>query len=59
MSDSTASHQEAMAEVRRVVAEAKELSGVADGALTDKLATWVAGRYAIATGSSRFIVGRD
>lgn len=49
MSDSTASHQEAMAEVRRVVAEAKELSGLADGALTDKLATWVAGRYAIAT----------
>jgi hypothetical protein len=49
MSDSTASQHEAMAEVRRVVAEAKELNGVAEGALTDKLATWVAGRYAIAT----------
>ncbi|HZM03436.1 MAG TPA: hypothetical protein VFC44_10450 [Candidatus Saccharimonadales bacterium] len=47
--DSTASHQEAMAEVRRVVAEAKELSQAADGALTDNLAIWVAGRYAIAT----------
>ena len=47
--DSTASHQEAMAEVRRVVAEAKELSEAADGALTDQLATWVAGRYAVAT----------
>jgi hypothetical protein len=44
-----ASHQEAMAEVRRVVAEAKELSGAADGALTDHLAAWMAGRYAIAT----------
>ena len=43
------SHGEAMAEVRRVVAEAKELSEAADGALTDKLACWVAGRYAIAT----------
>jgi hypothetical protein len=42
-------HQEAMAEVRRVVAEAKELSGAADGALTDNLAAWIAGRYAIAT----------
>jgi hypothetical protein len=29
--DSTASHQEAMAEVRRVVAEAKELSQAAEG----------------------------
>ena len=38
-----------MAEVRRVVAEAKELSGAADGALTDNLAIWIAGRYAIAT----------
>src|ERR1039458_1791751 len=47
--DSTAGHQEAMVEVRRVVAEAKELSGAADGALTDQLATWVAGRYAVAT----------
>ena len=42
-------HQEAMAEVRRVVTEAKELSQAADGALTDKLAIWTAGRYAIAT----------
>jgi len=42
-------HKAAMAEVRQVVAEAKELSAAADGALTDKLATWVAGRYAIAT----------
>jgi len=47
--DSKSSHQEAMAEVRRVVAEAKELSASADGALTDHLATWMAGRYAIAT----------
>jgi hypothetical protein len=47
--DSTASHLEAMAEVRRVVAEAQELSRAADGALTDNLATWIAGRYAIAT----------
>ncbi|MGP8201657.1 MAG: hypothetical protein ACLQU4_19375 [Limisphaerales bacterium] len=47
--DSTSSHQEAMAEVRRVVTEAKELSQAADGALTDKLAIWTAGRYAIAT----------
>jgi len=36
-------------EVQRVVAEAKELSQAADGALTDKLAVWTAGRYAIAT----------
>jgi hypothetical protein len=42
-------HQAAMAEVRRVVAEAKELSKGADGALTDNLAAWTAGRYAIAT----------
>ena len=47
--DSTSSHQKAMAEVQRVVAEAKELSQAADGALTDKLAIWTAGRYAIAT----------
>jgi hypothetical protein len=47
--DSTASHQEAMAEVRRVVAEAKELSQAAEGALTDNLAIWTAGRYALAT----------
>ena len=45
--DSTASHQEAMAEVRCVVAEAKELTQAAGGALTDSLATWMAGRYAI------------
>jgi hypothetical protein len=32
-----------------VVAQAKELSGAADGALTDHLATWMAGQYAIAT----------
>jgi len=49
MKDSAPSHQEAMAEVRRLVAEAKELSASADGALTDHLATWMAGRYAIAT----------
>jgi len=49
MNDSVPSHQEAMAEVRRVVAEAEELSASADGALTDHLATWIAGRYAIAT----------
>ena len=49
MKDSKSSHEEAMAEVRRVVAEAKELSGAADGALTDHLAAWLAGRYAIAT----------
>ena len=42
-------HREALAEVRRVVSEAKELSGAADGALTDNLAAWTAGRYAIAT----------
>ena len=47
--DSKSRHDKAMAEVRRVVAEAKELSGAADGALTDHLATWIAGRYAIAT----------
>jgi hypothetical protein len=41
--------REAMAEVRRVVAEAQELSRAADGALTDNLAIWTAGRYAIAT----------
>jgi hypothetical protein len=46
--DSTSSHQKAMAEVRCVVAEAKELSQAADGALTDNLAIWTAGRYAIA-----------
>jgi hypothetical protein len=50
--DSTSSHQKAMAEVQRVVAEAKELSQAADGALTDKLAIWTAGRYAIATRQS-------
>ena len=49
MNDPTASHKQAMAEVRRVVAEAKELSASADGALTDHLAIWMAGRYAIAT----------
>jgi len=49
MNDPSSSHQEAMAEVRRVVAEAKELSQAADGALTDNLAIWIAGRYAIAT----------
>jgi len=38
-----------MSEVRRVVAEARELSEAADGALTDNLAAWTAGRYAIAT----------
>jgi hypothetical protein len=42
-------HQAAMSEVRRVVAEARELSEAADGALTDNLAAWTAGRYAIAT----------
>ncbi len=42
-------HVEAMAEVRRVVAEAKELSQTTGGALTDSLAAWLAGRYAIAT----------
>ena len=47
--NSKASHQEAMAEVRRVAAEAKELNHAANGALTDKLAIWTAGRYAIAT----------
>jgi hypothetical protein len=47
--DLKASHQEAMEEVRRVVREAKELSQAADGALTDNLAAWVAGRYAVAT----------
>jgi hypothetical protein len=47
--ESTSSHKEALAEVWRVVAEAKELSEAADGALTDKLAVWTAGRYAIAT----------
>jgi hypothetical protein len=41
--------QGALAEVQRVVAEAKELSQAADGALTDQLAIWTAGRYAIAT----------
>jgi hypothetical protein len=46
--DSTLGHQTAMAEVRRVVAEAKELSASADGALTDHLAAWIAGQYAIA-----------
>jgi hypothetical protein len=46
--DSTSSHQEALAEVRHVVAEAKELSQAADGTLTDHLASWIAGRYAIA-----------
>jgi hypothetical protein len=40
--------QEAVAEVRRAVAEAKELSQAADGTLTDHLATLVAGQYAIA-----------
>ena len=45
--NAAASHEEAMAEVRCVVAEAKELSQVAGGALTDSLATWMAGRYAI------------
>jgi hypothetical protein len=49
MKDSKSSHEEAMAEVRRVVAEAKELIGAADGTLTDHLAAWIAGRYAIAT----------
>jgi hypothetical protein len=39
MKDSNSTHQTAMAEVRRVVAEAKELSGAADGALSDHLAT--------------------
>ncbi len=42
-------HLAAMDEVRRVVGEAKELSQAADGALTDNLAAWLAGRYAIAT----------
>ncbi len=42
------SHEEAMAEVRCVVAEAKELSQAAAGAITDNLATWMAARYAIA-----------
>ena len=46
--DPAASHQEAMTEVRRLVEEAKELSGTAEGGLTDHLATWIAGRYAIA-----------
>ncbi len=41
--------QTALAEVRRVVAESKELSLAADGALTDNLAIWTAGRYAIAS----------
>ena len=41
--------QEAVAEVRRIVAEAKELSRAADGVLTDNLAAWIAARYAIAT----------
>ena len=40
--------QEALTEVRHVVAEAKELSQAANGALTDNLAIWTAGRYAIA-----------
>ena len=47
--NAASSHQEAMAEVRCVVAEAKELSQAADGALTDNLAIWTAGRYAIAS----------
>jgi len=47
--DAAALHQEATVEVRRVVAEARELSREADGALTDHLATWIAGRYAMAT----------
>jgi hypothetical protein len=45
---SRANHQLAMAEVRHVVTEAKELRSAADGALTDHLATWLAGRYAVA-----------
>jgi hypothetical protein len=49
MKDLKSGHEGAMAEVRRVVAEAKELSGAADGALTDHLATWMAAQYAIAT----------
>jgi len=49
MKDSKSSHEEAMADVRRVVAEAKALSAAANGALTDHLAAWIAGRYAIAT----------
>jgi hypothetical protein len=48
MKDSKSPHQAAMAEVRRVVAEAKELNGAADGALTDHLAAWIAGQYAVA-----------
>ena len=47
--NAASSHQEAMAEVQRVVAEAKELNQAADGALTDNLAIWTAGRYAIAS----------
>ena len=48
MKDFAPSHEEAMAEVRRVVAEAKELNGAADGALSDHLAAWIAGQYAVA-----------
>jgi hypothetical protein len=50
MKDRTKSQQEALTEVRRLVGEAKELSGTGDGRLTDHLATWIAGRYAIAVG---------
>ena len=46
--DSKSGHQAGMAAVLRVVAEAKELNGAADGALTDHLAAWIAGQYAIA-----------
>ena len=46
--DSKSDHQTAMAAVRQVVADAKELSASADGALTDHLAAWIAGQYAIA-----------
>ena len=46
--DSKSGHQAGMAAVVRVVAEAKELSGAADGVLTDHLAAWIAGQYAIA-----------
>ena len=51
--DSTSGQKTAMAAVRRVVAEAKELNGAADGVLTDHLAAWIAGQYAVAAGNWR------
>jgi hypothetical protein len=41
--------QTALAEARRVMSEGQELGEIGEGALADKLAVWLVGRYVVAT----------